>query len=110
MVFLATTGIGTTSRGVGQPRSANSATWVVVDTVAGHADGGATEVGMRTLVTVLVLDEGVIEIFEAFRHRVTDPPEMTADWVQAAWAAIGNGIVNAIAKTVTSENLRTRSS
>ena len=64
-------------------------------------------VDVRTLVTVLMLDEGDVEGFEAFKHRVTDPFETIADWVQAAPAAVGNGITNTIAKTVTSENLRT---
>ncbi len=44
----------------------------------GSCTTGATT-GMRTLVTVLVLGEGVAEGFEAFRHRVTDPFDTTAD-------------------------------
>ena len=63
---------------------------LVVETVAGQtyatglgswgigaATGAVT--GVRTLVTVLVLGEGIAEGFEAFRHRVTDPFDTTAD-------------------------------
>ena len=107
VVFELATGIGLggaeSNRGVAHPRriAATARSRLVTH------PGQAKVTGVRTLVTVLVLDEGVAEGFVMLRHRVTEPAAIFAAWLQAALAAVGIGIVNITTKTVTSENLRT---
>jgi hypothetical protein len=69
--------------------------------------GMTDRLGVRTLVTVLTLDEGVIELFEALRHRVTALDDRVAEDVHAACAAGVNGISSTTVTTATSEILRT---